>query len=837
MKILSLELQGYKRLSLNRINYIKITPESKIQLILGTNGSGKSSLLKELTPLPAIPGEYHRGGFKVIEISHRNSHYVLKSIFGKDGKNKFHFIKDGEDLLGDGGTSSVYRDLVKQHFGITPDIHKLLIGLLKFTEMDTAKRRNWLTMFSDVDYTYAFKYYQRLKDQHRDLTGAIKLQQARLVQESEKLLKPEEEAKYRQDIKVLNETLVHFLEMKTPSSQDRHTLMEQIKQIDLELQISMSLTIRSYTRFMRENTGFTSAQALDAECISIQANIQASQVLIDNLCEVIEGQHKTLDALRSSNIQSAGELDKAIDKLLNDIATEKGQLQIQDFEYTNPQGMLQSLNSVQAEVIDVFTQLENNENRIYTRELYLKALDDDKALTFQISELEKRQADNIAKRKELEHLQTHDKVECPKCDHVWFRGYDEAAHRRLLEEIENTSKLHQNASQALKKVHEYTEKAKAYMELYRSYITITRASPNLEVFWKYLSDSSLIFDNPRQAVTKLETFKNDLIQAVKIEDLKQKLQESLDLKMLLSRNQEVNFVKLQEESEKSDKELYRLNQTLRANKERLEAVKRLKSWLETFESNMRLMQESLESRDQQASKLFEIFRREALNTCIQATQKELAVREQAISRIDIQKALVANINEQIVEMAEKAEVLKMALRALSPSEGLIAQGLTGFINHFVAQVNSFIKKVWLYPMELVPISIDADDTLDLDYNFQVRINEDMVNDPIPDIADTSSGMKEIIDLAFRIVSMQYLGLSEFPIYLDEFGARLDAAHRDSVHYAITNLLTSADFSQIYMISHYEQSYGSLANTDVAVLCEQNIGLSKGTVFNKHVEMR
>jgi DNA repair exonuclease SbcCD ATPase subunit len=437
----------------------------------------------------------------------------------------------------------------------------------------------------------------------------------------------------------------------------------------------------------------------------------------------------------------------------------------------------------------------------------------------------------------LEHLQNHDRAECPKCNHVWFRGYDEPTHRRLLEDIENTSKLHQNASGELKKVREYIEKAKEYMELYRSYITITRASPNLEVFWKYLSDSSIVFDSPRQAVTKLEVFKQDLIQSVKIEDLKLKLQESLDLKMLLSRNQEVNFVKLQEESEKSDRELYRLNQTLRADKERLEAVKRLKSWLETYQLNIRSMQENLDERDQQQSQLFEIFRREALNTCIQATQKELAVREQAISRIDIQKALVNNINEQVVEMTDKAQVLKMALVALSPSEGLIAQGLTGFINHFVAQVNSFIKKVWLYPMELVPITIDEDDTLDLDYNFQVRINEDVVNDPIPDISDTSSGMKEIIDLAFRIVSMQYLGLSDFPIYLDEFGARLDAAHRDSVHFAITNLLTSADFSQIYMISHYEQSYGSLANTDVAVLCEQNIGLSKGTVFNKHVVLQ
>ena len=53
MKIISLELEGAIRLELSGIKNLKITPETSITAIIGSNGSGKSSLLHYLSPLPA----------------------------------------------------------------------------------------------------------------------------------------------------------------------------------------------------------------------------------------------------------------------------------------------------------------------------------------------------------------------------------------------------------------------------------------------------------------------------------------------------------------------------------------------------------------------------------------------------------------------------------------------------------------------------------------------------------------------------------------------------------------------------------------------------------------
>lgn len=66
MKITQLVLSGYKRLLLNNTHYLKLDFESIYQLVLGTNGSGKSSVLYELSPLPAQSSHYVKGGINTL---------------------------------------------------------------------------------------------------------------------------------------------------------------------------------------------------------------------------------------------------------------------------------------------------------------------------------------------------------------------------------------------------------------------------------------------------------------------------------------------------------------------------------------------------------------------------------------------------------------------------------------------------------------------------------------------------------------------------------------------------------------------------------------------------
>jgi hypothetical protein len=146
-------------------------------------------------------------------------------------------------------------------------------------------------------------------------------------------------------------------------------------------------------------------------------------------------------------------------------------------------------------------------------------------------------------------------------------------------------------------------------------------------------------------------------------------------------------------------------------------------------------------------------------------------------------------------------------------------------------MNSFIKKVWLYPLVIQSCKPELDNEVELDYKFKLVVND---SDPVSDIKMGSAAMKEIINLAFKLVAMKYLNITNSPLFLDEFGRTMDSAHRISAFKAVTDVLLNSDYSQIFMVSHYSESYGSLTNSEICVLCDANIVIPENTVFNKHV---
>ena len=144
----------------------------------------------------------------------------------------------------------------------------------------------------------------------------------------------------------------------------------------------------------------------------------------------------------------------------------------------------------------------------------------------------------------------------------------------------------------------------------------------------------------------------------------------------------------------------------------------------------------------------------------------------------------------------------------------------------------FISKVWAYPLELVHDS-GEEGSIDLDYKFGIKVNNGRV---VPDIKLGSAAMREIIDLAFRICSLKWLGLTESVLMLDELGASFDKEHRGMVNKLIQDITTMSDFSQVYVISHYEEMYGSYKNADVTVLCPANVNVPRDSTFNTCVEI-
>ena len=830
MKITYLELKNYTRLQLNNIKHIVYQPESKIQLILGTNGSGKSSLMKELTPLPAIPSEYEKEGYKLIHITHKGSNYILKSDFTSGAV--YSFIKDDEEL-NPGYTVTTYKQLVKKEFNVTNETHELLIDNRGFHSMSSQERRNWFTRLSSCDYTFALQYFQRLKDSLRDSQAIVKNLQSRLITEQAKLINKEEEELIREEIRQLKLLLDTLIDNKPYVDTDLPTLQNKLSQVESLLKNNLSyLENLSIDLSVLQDVKIHDINSLDRYIEKLTQSLTELEIRVKLICENIEHDEKLIERYKVSNITNTKDIDINIKELDNELYKLYQRYSFNFVFYDNKQA-LAATESISDMLTETFLNIPINDYNRFNRERYTAVLEESNNIKTKIEKIHNELSKCLQRQKDLLHFKNHDVLTCPNCQHKWNKNYSEIEYQNNENLIE---KLNQNLvieKDKLKALESYIEEAKEYGSYLRNYGDIAKRWGIIKPIFDYIDINKYLYEEPRKLPNILNNIKSEIKLYLQADEIKEKLDKLSKLKETLKNTSDSDIISVNERVAKANKDLFDLNSQISAKKRFISILRTIRNNYHTSVDKAASLKDMLSKRDLIFKDMLAVYKRDYFNNLIKSTQIEISNKEQQLSTINTQKVLVESLNTQILEQMDNVEILKIAVKKLSPSEGLIAKGLTGFINHFVLEMNNFIKKVWLYPLELVKIESDENNGVDLDYKFMVRVNGVKT---IPDISKASSAMKEIIDLSFKIVCMRYLGLNESPIYLDEFASSFDKDHRQSAYNAINSLLVNSNYSQIFMISHYEDCYGSFKNTDITVLCPNNIPLPKDSAFNQVITM-
>ena len=810
MKILSFELRGCKRFLPNGVTYIKYTPEEVVQLIIGSNGSGKSSLLEQLTPLPAVIADYERGGFKKIEFTHRGSHYQLNNIF--DTPVCHEFIKDGLSI-NNSRTFSEQKELVKKEFGLTPDIHSLLVGEVLFHKMGPAERRKWFTMMSPTNYQYAMSVYVQLKERYRDIQGAIKLNQSRYVLESNKLLTEEQEVTMRESVGQLRRFLEMLFNTKPNTTLFEDDIKASLEELETDLKDTLDL-------FFKERVLYTNYEGFSR----LKTHLQHTN---DKLQET----QTAIDVFNKTSLKSLQDLDEKILAITEAIRLSKSKIQTPlVYRFKDPTLAQNAINTISPSISETMTDLVPNENKYFCKDTLQAASQKIDNCNRQLEHIEEEEKKLLVLKKEQEHHKTHGKTECPKCQYVWFQHYNQTTLNDIDTKIENLRSRQSLLDTEKKTAEALVTDIKEYFVLYKVYADTVKNWPVLKPLWEYLEAEKTVFKNPSHVITLIEAVKLDLSILIDLRANEKLLEDCLKLKDVTNTDGKTNIEKLSQELIELTRDYSSTSEKIRYHTQQLKLYEKYKSAFRNMSTYEKELLSLKEAHTKKCKEWVELLRRDALNTCIYETQLELSKREKQLSEIHIQRALVENIKKEIDELEEKQDVLKVMTRRLSPMDGLIAKGLLNFINAFVAQMNSFIRKVWAWPLEIIPITLEGESDVELDYKFVVSVKDDY---PIPDISKTSVGMREIIDLAFRLVAMRYLDLMDFPLVLDEFARTMDSVHRKSAFNVITGLIANSSFPQIYIVSHYHDTYGAIRNADVNVLCSSNIDLPHNTVFNKN----
>jgi hypothetical protein len=849
MKITRLELHGFKRMALNNVMSFVFTPTQPIQMILGTNGSGKSSLIAELTPLPAEPSAYLPEGSKTIEITHHGSFYVLTSNFAL---TKVHsFVKDGEEL-NDGGGVTIQRELVKREFAITPEIHELLIGQEHFHAMSPTKRREWFTRLSDVSYDYALSVFKKLAEKSRDFSGALKLAKKRLVSESAKVISPAEEERLQSDVNATHKELNVLIEQSAPldrSIEDlrqahSHGFDELTRMSRRLLNMRFAAPYAAYgldenKPLERDDWGallrphFSSLEEIDKFLDGVRHQITEKETLLNHQVQEHGKVSETVAVLKRTGEAGLQELtEKRADlQRKRDETFETRQLNLEGFE---PTGAMQALESLHELLSGIFSSIPQNEDMRFsqTRRTDLEA----KLLA--LKDQRNAQAQRlVVLNAEKTHADTHKAngtEECPKCHHVWIKGYSDEQYQKLLERIGAQEQTVVESDKQIKALEEDVEAIRQYGVFYSDYVRCVRNWPALQPFWNYLTEEKLVTTAPRKALTDLELLKHDLGLELEAKKIGEQIAE---LEKLIADAAEIGDANLVETQQQLAECTLRIEQLT-------SEVTRLRAKLADYSTYRRQMAEGMElgERIRQAmaqqeilnNELIEAIRRDTLNHCVRQLQHSLALKQTTLNEAVTQRKIVTEIESYIRELEVKEQAARTLVRELSPTDGLIAEGLFGFIRNFTSQMNNLIRKIWSYPLQVMECGTSSAGSTELDYKFPLMVKSK--DNIAPDVSKGSTGMREIVDVAFKVVAMRYLGLAESPLYLDEFGAFFDKEHRHQATIVVKNIMDTQPFTQLFMISHYEANYGAFTNAEICVLDASNITVPANTKYNQHVEI-
>lgn len=795
MKIKKLILKDYNLLFLNNIEEIIFSPTKKINLILGTNGSGKSSLLKELSPLVFDKKHFGEKGYKEIHIEHNNKMYIIS----QEG-NKCSF-KENNVELNVSGTRKVQSTIIKEKLKYDFEYHKLFLGLSNFTSMSPTERKEWLIRLSNVNYDYSLAYFKRLLSRDRDIRGTIKILNSKLMEDKVNLLTDEIKLKYKEDLKAVSSLIDIMLENKEKIAFNNNDYNKMLESMIL---VNNSLISKISTDIVLKD--------IDFELSKVTNNIEHLEK--DN--EIKIKQLHEAKQFKDNNSAVEKSLQDGLLKNKNDIEKLSSKLRLSYVTLSNT-SIINTISLIKEKMFNILSDISTLNVNLSLEEAVdlsknILTLENFKSAT-EIKIL------NLENELKISRDKKDESVTCNKCDHVFNPYYTIEKEKELILSIEKNRSLLTEATNKLKTLSElnnnYLNKQNLITEFYSlfsgnnflsGYITEIIANFNIQ------TASMQILKELDYEFNILEEYYNKIFI---LEEDSRKIKEELDkIKLFTNLRKDNNL-----DYDKLNTEVSNNNQTLISLKKYLSSLnndKIIKQNLKTLSLKyISLLKSQEESLDNEIKKEKNNLLEDVITQC-RTIKFDL---EDKIKKSDLLEDRLKVLENDIKVLENKSRLLKVAIDALSPNGGLIADSILSFIKTLVSDMNYIINSIWSYDLEVKSCDLENGD---LDYKFPVISDSRGYTD---DVGNTSSSMKEVIDLAFKIIAMKYSDMEDYPLFLDEFGRTMDMSHRVKAYTAIDNVASNI-FSQVFIVSHFSGVYNRFSDSDTIVLDSKNITLDK-----------
>lgn len=852
--ILELTLKKYKRLRLQDIKLFNIKINELYQLIIGTNGSGKSSIMRELTPMPANHKDYDKGGMKQIVIFYNGMIYRLISDFTHGNNHEFQ-IADGTSFdptdydlstlnftnLNEGRTARAQRILVEEHFKINQEILDVLLGDVKFTQMPALKRRDWILRLIGGDLEYALQVHRKLTQRVNDQIAIIKHTKRRINDEQAKMVSENEfneltrlVSEYTDMLNDLyNVPLIHDLDNSAVYfTQSKNAIAKAMEEVEKYKKISnqrpswFDIEIKPATEFE------SSIGILKDELEIIRQDIRTSTETMNHLYENASAINNTLEQLRNSY---KGNIDDLI--LKKNQMHDQYKIDVNKTHFTfgmygeNSPLIANSWKSIYEQLIEIFTLMEDNSSRKYSR----SERDKTKAI-IDIIQSDLAQNNRALQKFEhqLEHLLSAERTVCPKCSHSWVSGISETLTvESLTKSIENVKRAIDSDTRRVNELNLFIEDCLTYNSYMTQFNSIINSNPDHSQLWDKLPLAEIYFNPPINTLHMFEAYAQDVENSLAFY---KRMQEILSMQHVIDQAKMLEGSK----AEVSESLLDDVNTRISNIHDRLEVLNQkeleLRTWITQLEQMHKTYTNAMNYTEQSFTAMingWEASAVELVNKYRAETQLKLANTNSALQEaknvINIHNVLKSSLATE----QNNLEYYTTLADTLSPKNGLIAECIRVGIQQLTDQINNVLSQIWTYPLEVLPCPEDVDDAAPTDLKYRFPLSIEHGQNITPDISQGSSAQADGVNFSFVICVYIYLGLEGWPLWLDELAPTMDELHRIRIMQMVKLLIESRRNSQMFMISHYVSGHGAFTNAEVCLLNDKNI-INKPSRFNEHV---
>lgn len=827
MFITDFKVKGCLHITNKEIQSIHATMTESMQLILGTNGAGKSAVCRLLTGWPPKPKVFKSGGFVEISGKLDNDTYLIRYDFNRTVKCTF--MKNNE-VLNDKGTTTVQKDLLKEHLRLDQDIYKLLTGQVRFSKLSVNERKRWIDKVSPIDMGYITKLHESAKAQARDMKGAIRVSTERMHKLQTNLDSLGLPEGIEEEYNALNEKFMTLSREHDQSGIGQDALIAKINTLNEHISNNLHrlTSIRQEAMAIERSSDITSMTELDSRLTYLRVEdnqlISSAEAIMTDVAEIDKILH-VFKGPMGGNLEELKESQVHFESVINGIKEKysDGLPYCLSWEHHT---LASSMNEFEALVRKLATDLPHNvKPDWYSREAALKIMERKDELVTNIRNTEVR-IQRVNDR--LREMKNSKLIECDNCNHKFHLGFTTDDKRDALKVREEMGKEVEKLTEELNEIEDKVKQIHAYRESGRLYASMRSQAPTHSPFFNTVEEKGYLGTDPSKLNSEFMTY-NHVIGDLRTCHISQL---ELDRLSMVIRNManlggdDLGSIKAKREALLAKRESL-LAQTEENKKEsvRLTGFRRLVFNQGELCNDVDKMGKEIEAAyGQLAMAAHNDILAEELDKVI----ARIATVRESVNKKEVINGVIQQTKEHLEEIIQKQKDWTTLIQVLSPERGLIAHQVNSYIGGFITMINQSINKVWTYPMEVQPCSVE-----DGGLNYMFPVSTPTRRSSPDDPSEASDGQQGMINFAFILAVYQCLDLTHLPLFTDELGKEFDEEHASRLIPFLNRLLDSKFIGRIFMVNHFQLMHGSLKNAEVLVLDEDNINVP--VTANEHVK--